>query len=393
MDTFNKWKHYQVVDGNVEKKKRVICNLKGCDKTAFAHGKCYRHDRESKVATADATSSDDDLYPDPIPMRTIGTQTDDLALVSDSSGHYAASVESDSSSSIENTTQARGLLKDDTTVDENSRSSSDSSQKPVAEREVPTLLGPLAARTESRCTPHINDVLLVAGHHSHIGNVQFCNAVSMCKVDFSEVPKCFSAALKSLSPPGRFLVKSVSSGGWKEIGHDLASSIIPLIMDHHKLNSAHLFQRESLSFLARVDRKIESMFGGRPMVARAPEESSTSPLVSVPASTATVSAPAVTQPDQPTIADSGSNTKEAVTNRCTAQTLQTFNIWHDENWRNKTLTAFGVDIDQITSNGFSLSQLSGEALSQILEQSSLSAHTLLTCVLDAEVKSLVKSKN
>ena len=42
-------------------------------------------------------------------------------------------------------------------------------------------------------------------------------------------------------------------------------------------------------------------------------------------------------------------------------------------------------------SGASLNQLSAETLSEILEQSSLSAHTLLTFVFDAEVKSLVKS--
>jgi hypothetical protein len=91
--------------------------------------------------------------------------------------------------------------------------------------------------------------------------------------------------------------------------------------------------------------------------------------------------------------DTGATTKEAVTNRCIAQTLQTFNIWNDENWRNKMLSAFGVDTAQLVQNGTSLSPLSPEALSQILEQSNLSAHTLLTLVFDAQVKALVKSNN
>jgi len=495
------------------------CKHMDCGKPVFARGKCYRHDQESKRAAVDDISSDDEddnIYPVRLPMRTIGTQTDDLPLVSDTSGHYEASVASDSSSSSDNTTQARGLPKDDTTVDENSSSSSDSSQKPVepvepirrkkshrakhapepdmpwpdmwrfmrddgwtfvqgsahsklcdfiylhpslkgqknsdflsnsiegedfftsegsvmlyarkflgwrgvggSESEFPTVLTPVAVRAEHRrkskqrldsrsesaanetetdqelevtekldqCTPHTNDVLLVAGHHSHMGNVQFCNAVSMCNVDFTEVPECFSAALKSLSPPGRFLVKAVSDGGWKEISHDLAPSIIPMIMDHHKLNGAHLFRRESLSFLARVERKIESKFGGRPLVAKA----SSMPSASLPTTAAAAPTPAVPLPA--TIADTGASTKEAVTNRCIAQTLRTFNIWHDENWRNKMLTAFGVDTSQLGQNGTSLSQLSADDFSQILEQSSLSAHTLLTCVLDAEVKSLVKSSN
>ena len=505
------------------------CKHQGCGKPLFARGKCYRHDQESKLAPVDYTSSDDDdddddddIYADRVPMRTIGTQTEDLPglpLVSDTSGHYAASVASDSSSSSDNTTQARGLPKDDTTVDENSSSSSDSSQKPMEpirrkqhhrakhapdpdmpwldmwrfmrddgwtsmnggllskmcdfiylhpnlkgsktldvlsssiegedyftsegsvmqyarkslgwrgaggpKSEFPTVLTPVVARAEHRrkskqrmdsrsdlaanetetdqeseitekrdqCTPHMNDVLLVAGHDSHLGNVQFCNAVSMSSVDFSEVPECFSAALQSLSPPGRFLVKAVSDGGWKEINHDLAPSIIPLIMDHHKLNSSHLHQRESLSFLARVERKIESKFGGRCLVAKAPETSSTLPSAALPATAAAASTLAVSQPATSTNGNTGANTTEAVTNRCIAQTLQTFTIWHDENWRTKMLTAFGVDITQIAPNGMSLSQLSPETLSQILEQSNLSAHTLLTCVFDAEVKSLVKSNN
>ncbi len=399
-------------------KKVRTCKHKGCGKPIFARGQCYRHDQEAKRAAAAGTSAEtsadtssdeeDNIYPVRSPMRTIGTQTDDLPLVSDTSGHYSASVASDSSSSSDNTIQARGLPKDDTTVDENSSSSSD----------IPTVPTAVAARAEHRknskqrldsrsesaanetetdqeseltekldqCTPHTNDVLLVAGHHSHLGNVQFCNAVSMCNDDFSKVPECFSAALKSLSPPGRFLVKAVSDGGWKEISHDIASSIIPLIMDHHKLNGAHLYQRESLSFLARVEQKIESKFGGSPIVAKVPGRSSTLPPATAPV-------PAVAQPATAAIADAGANTKEAVTNRCVAQTLRTFKIWHDENWRNKILTAFGVDTAKLGQNGTSLSQLSAGDLSQILEQSNLSAQTLLTCVLDAEVKSLVTSNN
>lgn len=503
------------------------CKHKNCGKPVFARGQCYRHDQKAKGrakraaaagrAAVEDTSSDDEndnIYPARPPMRTIGTQTDDLPLVSDTSGHYAASVASDSSSSSDNTTQPRGLPKDDTTVDENSSSSSDSSQKPVEsmdpirrknhrvkhapnpempwpdmwrfmkddgwtflqagkhsklcdfiylhpglkgqkesvilssgvegedyfttegsvmsyarknlgwrgaggpESEFPTVLDAVAAGAEHRkkskphfdsrselaanetetdqeseltekldqCTPHTNDVLLVAGHHSHLGNVQFCNAVSMCNVDFSEVPECFSDALKSLSPPGRFLVKAVSDGGWKEINHDIASSIIPLIMDHHKLNGAHLYQRESLSFLARVEQKVESKFGGRPIVAKVPGGSSTLPPATVPD-------PPVPQPATAAIENAGANTKEAITNKCVAQTLRTFNIWHDENWRNNILTAFGVDTTKLGQNGTSLSQLSAEDLSQILEQSNLSAQTLLTCVLDAEVKSLMTSEN
>eukprot|EP00986_Skeletonema_menzelii_P008966 scaffold3933_cov155-Skeletonema_menzelii.AAC.2 len=499
------------------------CKHKGCGKPVFARGFCYRHDREAKrgVLEVDSSSDDEDenIYVVRPPMRTIGTQTDDLPLVSDTSGHYAASVASYSSSSSDNTAQARGLPKDDTTVDENSSSSSDSIQKPEPvrrkqhhrakhapdpempwpdmwrfmrddgwsflegggkqtnlcdfiylhpsvkgqkkldilstcvegedyftsegsvmlyarkflgwrgaggpESEFPTVLTPIVARTEHRrkskqrsdrggsaaietetdqesevtekldlCTPNTNDVLLVAGHHSHMGNVQFCNAVSMCNADFSDVPECFSAALKSLSPPGRFLVKAVSDGGWKEISNDLAPSIIPLIMDHHKLHGAHLYRRESLSFLARVEQIIESKYGGRPMVAKVSGASSTLPEASLPG-TAAVAAPtpAATQPAKSAIAVTGASTKEAITNRCVAQTLRTFNIWHDENWRNTLLTAFGVDTAKLGQNGTSLSDLSAEDLSQILEQSSLSAHTLLTCVLDAEVKSLVTSNN
>jgi len=498
------------------------CKHQGCGKPVFARGKCYRHDQEAKRASVNYASSEDededDIYPVRVPMRTIGTQTEDLPLVSDTSGHYAASVASDSSSSSDNTTQARGLPKDDTTVDENSSSFSDSSQKPIEpmepirrkqhhrakhapdpdmpwpdmwrfmrndgwsflpasslcdfiylhpslkgqkkpdilsggiegedyftsegsvmlyarkflgwrgaggpESEFPTVLTPVAARAEQRrksklrmdnknamaanetetdqesettekpdqCIPHINDVLLVAGHHSHMGNVQFFNAVSMCSVDFSEVPECFSVALKSLSPPGRFLVKAVSDGGWKEISDDLAPSIIPLIMDHHKLNSAHLYRRESLSFLERVERKVESKFGGRCLVAKAPGISPTLPSAPLPATSA-APASAVDETAASTNGDTGATTKEAVTNRCIAQTLQTFNIWNDENWRNKMLSAFGVDTAQLVQNGTSLSPLSPEALSQILEQSNLSAHTLLTLVFDAQVKALVKSNN
>lgn len=388
------------------------CKHKGCGKPVFARGQCYRHDQESKRAAVEDTSSDDEddnIYPVRAPMRTIGTQTDDLPLVSDTSGHYAASVASVSSSSSDNTMQPRGLPKDDTTIDENSSSSSDSSQKPVepmepiknhrakSKQRLDSRSDLAATETETdqeselsekidQCTPHTNDVLLVAGHHSHLGNVQFCNAVSMCDLDFSEVPECFSAALKALSPPGRFLVKSVSDGGWKEINHDIASSIIPLIMDHHKLNGAHLYRRESLSFLARVQQKIESKFGGRPIVAKVPGGSSTLPPATAPV-------PAVAQSATAAVVDAGAETKETITNKCVAQTLRTFNIWHDENWRNKILTAFGVDTSKLGQNGTSLSQLSAEDLSQILEQSNLSAQTLLTCVLDAEVKSLMTPKN
>ena len=492
------------------------CKHKGCGKPVFARGFCYRHDREAKRGMLeDDTSSDDEdenIYVVRPPMRTIGTQTDDLPLVSDTSGHYAASVASYSSSSSDNSAQPRGLPKDDTTVDENSSSSSDSSQKPEPirrekihrakhapdpdmpwpdmwrfmrddgwsclvgggqqttlcdflylhpsvkgqkksdilsncvegedyfvsegsvmlyarknlgwrgeggpESEFPSVLTPIIQRKKPKqrldrggsavtetetdqesdvtekldlCTPHTNDVLLVAGNHSHLGNVQFCNAVSMCDSDFSDVPECFSAALKSLSPPGRFLVKAVSDGGWKEIDHDVAPSIIPLIMDHHKLHGAHLYRRESLSFLARVERIIESKYGGRPMVAKVPGTSSSLPAASLPATAAPT--PAATQPATSAVAGTGANTKEAATNKCVAQTLRTFNIWHDENWRNTLLTAFGVDTAKLGQNGTSLSELSAEDLSQILEQSNLSAHTLLTCVLDAEVKSLVTSSN
>jgi len=469
------------------------CKHQGCGKPVFARGKCYHHDQEAKrAAPVDYALSDDDddedIYPVRVPMRTIGTQTDDLPLVSDTSGHYAASVASDSSQKpIEPMEPIRrkqrhrakhapdpempwpdmwrfmrndgwtflqasrlcdfiylhpnlkGQQKSDilsSCIEGEDYFTSEGSVMLYArkflgwrgtggpESEFPSVLTPVAARAEQRrkskqrldnrsesavtetetdqesettekadqCTPHINDVLLVAGHHTHMGNVQFCNAVSMCDVDFSEVPECFSAALQSLSPPGRFLVKAVSDGGWKEINHDLAPSIIPLIMDHHKLNSAHLYQRESLSFLARVERKIESKFGGRCLVAKAPERSPTLPSASLPA-TAAAPTPAVTQPATSTNGDAGANTKEAVTNRCIAQTLQTFNIWNDENWRNNMLTAFGVDTEQLAQNGTSLSKLSPEALSQILEQSNLSAHTLLTFVFDAEVKSLLKSNN
>ena len=406
MNTHKDWKNYQFVDdGGMEiddvelsddesdqnqnqnliqqKKKgkggrpkgRQVCSVKKCRKTKWGRGMCYNHaNKASKGIPIDDYSSDDDEIPTARPeLRTIGTQTgtstyDDVPLVSDNSGHYTASIASDSSSS----SSARGLPKDDTTVDENSSSSGDNESDTNIQR------NPIG------CTPHINDVLLVAGHHSHMGNVQFCNAVSMCNTDFSVVPECFSDALKSLSPPGRFLVKSVSDGGWKEISHDLAPSIIPLIMDHHKLKSSHLYQRESLSFLSRVERKIESKYGGPCLNAKAPERSPTSPTASLPATTVTAPTPAV-------VAAPIANTKEAVTNRCIAQTLQTFNIWNDQNWRNNMLAGFGVDTTKMAQDGFLLNQLTSETLNQILEQSSLSAHTLLTLVFDAEVKSLVKS--
>jgi len=436
MDTVNDWKDYQfsekendVSDDETDEKmpspsRKVGCSLHGCGRTIWSRGMCYRHAHENKLVSIGDTSSDgeDDgyTYTVRVPMRTIGTQTDDVPLVSDSSGHYAASIASDSSSSsIDNTMQARGLPKDDTIVDENSSSSDPDVTLESGFSRVPP---PAAARADksiklkqrlsnieevanetetdqesditnilrnpNECTPHINDVLLVAGHHSHLGNVQFFNAVSMCDVDFSEVPECFLAALKSLSPPGRFLVKAVSDGEWKEISHDLAPSIIPLIMDHHKLNSAHLYQRESFSFLARVERKIQSTFGGRPMVAKAP----TLPAASMPTTAATAQTPAVSHLATLTNGEGlGANTTAAVTNRCVAQTLQTFSIWNDENWRNKMLAAFGVDTAQLVQNSTSLNKLSPEALSQILEQSNLSAQTLLTFVFDAEVKSLVKS--
>ena len=179
--------------GKKVKSPKKGCKHKDCGKPIFARGQCYRHDQESKRAAVEDTSSDDEddnIYPVRPPMRTIGTQTDDLPLVSDTSGHYAASVASDSSSSIDNTTQPRGLPKDDTTVDENSSSLSDSSQKPVEPMEP---IIKIAARAERRkkskqrldsrselaanetetdqeselteklehCAPHTNDVLLI----------------------------------------------------------------------------------------------------------------------------------------------------------------------------------------------------------------------------------------
>lgn len=62
------------------------CKHQGCGKPVFARGKCYRHDQEAKRASVNYASSEDededDIYPVRVPMRTIGTQTEDLPLVS-----------------------------------------------------------------------------------------------------------------------------------------------------------------------------------------------------------------------------------------------------------------------------------------------------------------------
>ena len=88
----------------------------------------------------------------------------------------------------------------------------------------------------SEVTPSVNDVVMGEKYHSHPGNVQFFNALKSCGLGYSAVADCFAGALKSLNPPGRFLVRDEWNNCWAVIDDERALALVPHIVDHYTLN-------------------------------------------------------------------------------------------------------------------------------------------------------------
>jgi hypothetical protein len=96
-------------------------------------------------------------------------------------------------------------------------------------------------------------------YHSHPGNVQFFDALKSCGLSYSEVADCFAGALKSLNPPGRFLVRDEWNNCWAVIDDERALALVPHLVDHYTLNrlcDASPNSDSSSVFLCAIQRHL-----------------------------------------------------------------------------------------------------------------------------------------
>ena len=111
----------------------------------------------------------------------------------------------------------------------------------------------------SEVTPSVNDVVMGEKYHSHPGNVQFFDALKSCGLSYSEVADCFAGALKSLNPPGRFLVRDEWNNCWAVIDDERALALVPHLVDHYTLNrlcDASPNSDSSSVFLCAIQRHL-----------------------------------------------------------------------------------------------------------------------------------------
>lgn len=112
----------------------------------------------------------------------------------------------------------------------------------------------------SETTPKANDVLLGVEYHAHPGNVQFFNVFRMCKHHFPIVTDCFVGALKSLTPPGRFLGKQDGASGmaWACVEYGEAIGLVPHLLDHYDV--AHCDSSRNVVVPNNMERSSDFFF-------------------------------------------------------------------------------------------------------------------------------------